>query len=57
MWKRIDGFMRRLEFYFDGCDATLNGWEFLKAILLGVGICAAPFIIKAILLAVHFGGV
>ncbi len=48
--------MKKLRFYFDGCDAYLNGWEFLFAVALGVGICATPFILKAFLLAVHFGG-
>lgn len=55
--KRVVEFVKSLHFYFDGCDAYLNGFEFLGAVLLGVAICAAPFMIKAILLAVHFGGV
>lgn len=46
-----------IHFYFDEVDVELTGWEMLKAVLLGVGICAAPFVVKIILLTVHFGGI
>lgn len=55
--KKVIESIKGIRFYFDGCDADLNGLEFLGAIVLGAAICAAPFVIKAILLAVHFGGV
>lgn len=55
--KKVVGFIKDLRFGFSEVDADLNGFEFLGAVLLGVAICAAPFVIKAILLAVHFGGV
>jgi len=54
--KKVVGFLRNLRFGFSEVDADLNGLEFLGAIVLGVAICATPFVIKAILLAVHFGG-
>ena len=57
MWKRIDGFMKGLRFGFSEVDVDLNGWEFLAAVLLGIGICVTPFLIKWVLLVVHFGGV
>ena len=55
--RMIKKFLKNLEFYFPGCDATLDGFEFLGALALGIAICAAPFVIKWILIAVHFGGV
>jgi len=36
---------------FEEVDVDLTLWEFLKAVALGIAICAAPFIIKAVLLA------
>ena len=36
---------------FEEVDVDLTLWEFLKAVALGIVICAAPFIIKAVLLA------
>lgn len=55
--KKVVGFLKNLQFGFSEVDADLNGLEFIGAIVLGAAICAAPFVIKAILLAVHFGGV
>ena len=55
--KKIVEAIKNTRFYFSEVDAELNGFEFMGAIILGAAICAAPFIIKAILLAVHFGGV
>lgn len=55
--KKAVEFIKGMRFYFPEVDADLNGFEFLFAVLLGIAICAAPFVIKAILLAVHFGGV
>ena len=36
---------------FEEVDVDLTLWEFLYAVALGIAICAAPFIIKAVLLA------
>ena len=54
--KKVDEFMKRLRFGFSEVDATLNGWEMLGSVILGIGICTVPFLIKWILLLVHFGG-
>lgn len=55
--KKINEFMKSLQFGSSEVDATLNGWEMIGALVLGAGICAAPFLIKWLLLAVHFGGI
>lgn len=55
--KKVNELMNGLRFGFPDVDADLNGWEFLGALVLGVGICVLPFLIKWILVAVHFGGV
>ena len=55
--KKVDEFMKGLQFGFQEVDVTLNGWEMLGSVILGIGICVAPFLIKWILLLVHFGGV
>lgn len=56
MIKRFSMAIKRLEFHIPGCDAGLNVFEFLAAIALGVAICATPFLIKWILITIHFGG-
>lgn len=43
--------MKKIRFYFSEVDVELNGWEFLGAVVAGITICAAPFVIKALLLA------
>lgn len=55
--KKVVEFVKSLQFGFSEVDVTLNGWEMLGSVILGIGICAAPFLIKWILLLVHFGGV
>lgn len=42
----------RVYFYFDGCDATLNFFEFIGAVITAAAICAAPFVLKWILLMI-----
>lgn len=37
-----------MRFYFSEVDVELTGWEMLKTVLLGLAICSAPFVIKAI---------
>ena len=49
-------FLKNLKFGFDEVDVTLNGLEMIGALLLGAGICAAPFVIKWILVML-LGGV
>lgn len=56
MIKRFLEVMKSLEFGFSEVDVKLNGFEFLGTLALGAVICAAPFIIKWILLVLHFGG-
>lgn len=56
MIKRFVELLKSLKFGFSEVDVTLNGFEFLGTLALGAVICAAPFIIKWILLALHFGG-
>lgn len=46
--------MKNIRFYFSEVDVELNGWEFLSAVAGGVAMCAAPFILKAILLALGY---
>jgi len=57
MIKRFVELLKNLKFGFSEVDVTLNGFEFLGTLALGAVICAAPFIIKWILLVLHFGGV
>lgn len=47
--RKVDEFMKSLQFGFSEVDATLNGWEMLGTVILGIAICAAPFVIKWIL--------
>lgn len=46
--------MNKIRFYFSEVDVELTGWEFLRAVVGGILLCAAPFIIKAILLALGY---
>lgn len=49
-------FLKNLKFGFDEVDAELNGLEMMGVLLLGTLICAAPFVIKWILVML-LGGV
>lgn len=55
--RKMVEWMKGLRFGFSEVDVDLNGLEFLGVMLMGIGMCVAPFLIKWILLAVHFGGV
>lgn len=41
--------MKNLRFYISNeVDVFLNGLEMLRTVILGIAICAAPFIVKMI---------
>lgn len=47
--RKFVNFVSDLRFGFSELDAYLNGWEMLGTVILGIVICAAPFVIKWIL--------
>lgn len=47
--KKLDELMRKEVFGFSEVDVRLSGYEMLRTLIIGAGICAAPFVAKALL--------